>query len=79
MALRINPRADGRVRIPTSSGYEISVDALRCVPIDYLASATGLSVEELEDEIKAWAHGPGMPYHVLRSYVFELDSEITRE
>lgn len=79
MGLRINPRASGHVRIPTSSGYEISVDALRAVPIDYLASATGMEIDELEDEIKAWARGPGLPYGVLKPYVFELDSDITKE
>jgi hypothetical protein len=79
MALRVNPRASGTVKIPVTDLFEVTVDALRDIEHEHLAGSVGLTLEAFEGAIKDWAWGEGLPYGVLMPYVFELDSEVTTE
>ena len=67
MSLAINPEADGQVRVPLASADKfVTVDMLRSVDHARIAALVGLTLEQLEADVIAWAFGPGRPYGVVR-------------
>lgn len=64
MTLRINPDADGDVTVPFEN-WAVTVDALRDIPHDLLASAVSLGLDDFEDHVRKWAEGPGLEYGIL--------------
>lgn len=62
--LRINQDADPNVHIPIE-GLWVRVAALQDADHKLLAWSMGLTLCELEDGVRSWAQGEGLPYNVL--------------
>lgn len=78
MALKINPRADGNVRIPVGE-YSVTVAGLRDIDTALLASTVNLSIEDFENSIREWARGVGRPYGVMAHMLTDAEYERFRE